>query len=236
VPVVITHELTHLVFNTATTNPYHSPPRWLNEGIAVYRSEGFGEGFRARLANAKSRNSVIPLDGLAIQFPPGDKFFLAYAESVSAVDFFIRTHGQPTLVKLVRSYAAGVSDDEAFTAATGADAKAFNLAWLRDLGVKMPDATGPRPALPGPLPADWTGPPATPGATTGPAPSLVSPGPTELSTAPPAAPSEPAADGNVSILAFAVLLVALGLAIAGGLLLSRRGPRRSEPPPPASPS
>ena len=37
---VVPHELTHLVFNTAVDNPYHAPPRWLNEGLAVYLSRG----------------------------------------------------------------------------------------------------------------------------------------------------------------------------------------------------
>ena len=42
VAVRIPHEFVHLVFNTASQNPYHSPPRWLNEGLAVYQSEGYG--------------------------------------------------------------------------------------------------------------------------------------------------------------------------------------------------
>ena len=42
VDVVMPHELTHLVFDTAVDNPYHFPPRWLNEGLAVYLSQGFG--------------------------------------------------------------------------------------------------------------------------------------------------------------------------------------------------
>ena len=41
VEVVVPHELTHLVFDTATDNPYHEPPHWLNEGLAVYLSEGY---------------------------------------------------------------------------------------------------------------------------------------------------------------------------------------------------
>src|SRR4029450_5979608 len=42
VEAVIPHELTHLVFDTAVHNAYHFPPRWLNEGLAVYESEGYG--------------------------------------------------------------------------------------------------------------------------------------------------------------------------------------------------
>ncbi len=52
VGTVIPHELTHLVFNTATENPFHSPPRWLNEGLAVYLSEGYTAAWRSTVAAA----------------------------------------------------------------------------------------------------------------------------------------------------------------------------------------
>ncbi|MDQ3870341.1 MAG: peptidase MA family metallohydrolase, partial [Chloroflexota bacterium] len=145
VDVVIPHELTHLVFDTAVHNPYREPPHWLDEGIAVFLSEGYGAGDRSRVAGAGRSGDLIPLDGLSGQFPATrEKFFLAYAESVSAVDFFIRKYGRDTLVKLVRSYGQGLTDDEAFTAATGADVKAFSSAWLADVGAGVPAAYGPR--------------------------------------------------------------------------------------------
>ncbi len=43
----VPHELTHLVFDTAVDNPYHYPPRWLNEGVATYLTEGFTPSDRA---------------------------------------------------------------------------------------------------------------------------------------------------------------------------------------------
>ncbi len=46
VAVRIPHEFVHLVFDTASSNPYHAPPRWLNEGLAVYQSEGYGSSDR----------------------------------------------------------------------------------------------------------------------------------------------------------------------------------------------
>jgi hypothetical protein len=103
VGTVIPHELTHLVFNTAIDNPYHAPPRWLNEGLAVYLSEGYTPAWRASVAAAVGSDGMIPLDGLVGQFPTTvDQFTLAYGESVSAVDFMIRKYGQPALVKLIR--------------------------------------------------------------------------------------------------------------------------------------
>jgi hypothetical protein len=166
--IVVRHELVHLVFDTAVDNPYHFPPRWLNEGLAVYLSQGYDAGDRSAVESAARGGSLIPLDGLIGQFPTGDGFFLAYAEGVSAVDFFIRTHDRDALVALIRSYANGQTDDEAFQAAIGMDTAAFNAAWLADLGAVVPERHGPQPAPPGPRPSAWGAPGEVPGATTRP--------------------------------------------------------------------
>ncbi|MBX3029250.1 MAG: hypothetical protein KF809_03755 [Chloroflexi bacterium] len=162
VDTLVTHELTHIVFSDATDNPYHQPPRWLNEGLAVYLSEGYGVGDRAQVAGAAANGTLIPLSGIAGLFPTTyERFSLAYAESVSAVDFFIDRYGRDTLVRLITSYHDGVTDDEAFLAATGQDADAFDDAWLEAQGAQRPRPYGPQPAPPGPIPSDWvTGDPA----------------------------------------------------------------------------
>ncbi|HSS35512.1 MAG TPA: peptidase MA family metallohydrolase [Patescibacteria group bacterium] len=160
---VVPHELTHLVFDTAVKNPYHFPPRWLNEGLAVYLSEGYSDSWRSTTTAAVRSDAIIPLDGLTGQFPTThEQFALAYAESVSAVDYLVRTYGKAALVKLVRSYADGVTDDEAFQAGIGSDVAGFQAGWLKDLGAKTPTAAGPRPGLAGPLPAGWAADPAAP--------------------------------------------------------------------------
>ena len=159
---IISHELTHLVFNTAVTNPYHSPPRWLNEGVAVYLTEGYTAADRGATEAAASGGRLMPLQALGGQFPTTyERFSLAYSESVSAVDYLVREKGTDALVSLVNSYADGVTDDEAFSAAVGTDLAGFEAAWLADLGAAAPVQHGPVPAPAGPLPPGW-GPGASP--------------------------------------------------------------------------
>ncbi|MEO5704716.1 MAG: peptidase MA family metallohydrolase [Candidatus Limnocylindrales bacterium] len=180
VGIVVPHELTHLVFDTATRNAYHEPLHWLNEGLADYQAAGYDAGARSNVERAARTGDLMPLRALIGQFPsPPAKFSLAYDESVSAIDFMVRTYGKDALVKLIRSYADGVSDDAAFSAALGVDTVGFENAWLADLGVEAPKPFGPLPAPVGPLPPDWlAGPPATPApGATGPVATPRPPGP-----------------------------------------------------------
>lgn len=158
VGIVIPHELAHLVFDTTARNPYHYPPTWLNEGFATYLTQGLDADDRQAVSRAAADGSLMPLTALVGQFPTTrDRFSLAYAESASALDFMIRTHGREALVALIRSYGRGVSDDEAFTEALGMDVAMFEEAWLADLGAAPPIRHGPRKPSPGPLPVAWGG-------------------------------------------------------------------------------
>jgi hypothetical protein len=219
---VVRHELTHLVFDAATENPYHDPPTWLNEGIAVYLSVGYSGYYRSFVEGAAGSDTLIPLDGLTGIFPPGQAFHLAYGESVSAVDFFVRTHSEQTLWDLVRSYRQGMTDDAAFTAATGSDAAAFNAAWFESLGEAVPAPLGPQPGAPGPLPPDWAPGGATPGPTL--APGQTPPTPRPTATGRPGEPGQPTGtDGlmRVVTLTLWVVVIALVLTLIGYLIYQR---------------
>lgn len=223
---VVPHELVHLVFDTASRNPYHYPPRWLNEGLATYLAQGYDVGDRGAVERAAERGTLIPLDGLTGQFPTsGDRFGLAYSISVSVVDHVIRVHGRDALVGLIRSYAQGRTDDEAFEAAIGMDVAALNEAWLAELGAVPPTRYGPQPAPPGPDP--WGEAPA-PGATAGPSATPGSGG----GPASPGQPDDPVPTSSLAMLLVGVVVVG-GLVVIGGLVLRRsRSPRRPASAPP----
>ena len=221
VAVRIPHEFVHLVFDTASKNPYHSPPRWLNEGLAVYQSEGYGSSDRGQVTDAAASGNLIPLDGLTGEFPNGNDFYLAYAESVAAVDYMIRTYGSDALVSLVKSYAGGRTDDEAFTAALGLDMTAFSTAWFKSVNATPKTKFGPQPAPAGPVPSAWSG-AATGGATGSAAPGApAAPG----TTASASQGSTPAGEGGTP--GWLILgLVAVAIGVVGLVLLVVAGRRR----------
>jgi hypothetical protein len=232
VDILVIHELTHLVFDTATENDYHFAPHWLNEGVATYLSEGVSERWRSTLNLGLADKALIPLQGMVGGFGAGNaRFDLGYAESVSAVDFLVKAYGEPKLWQLVRSYAEGLSDDDAFTRATGVNLAGFNAAWMESLNAEVPAELGPRPGPTGPVPPDWLGqPPATPG-------PVVTPGAPRPTRAPSPAPGGPGSGGSPGsdvpgvgtvstfVLATVIVLVAIWIAI-------RRRRRRPEPEPP----
>lgn len=224
VAVVIPHELMHVVFDSAVRNPYHRPPRWLNEGVAVYLAEGYSSGDRAAVRDAVDDGALMPLSALVGQFPTDPRrFSLAYSESASAVDHLVRTAGTEGLAALVRSYANGVTDDEAFVAALGMDVAGFEAAWLAGLGADAPTAYGPQPAPPGPIPSDWVGPAATPGSVGEPStapsagPSTGSPIPSATAT-----PGEVGDDGDRTSSAVLVAIIVLLVAVIAGVVFLRR--------------
>ncbi len=217
VGIVIPHELTHLVFDTATRNPYHEPPHWLNEGLADYLAQGYNAGARGNVENAARSGAIMPLRALVGRFPTTpDRFSLAYDESVSAIDFLIRTYGQDALVGLIRSYADGVSDDLAFEDALGVNVAGFEAAWLADLGIGEPPAYGPRPAPPGPLPPGWA--------------AAVQPTPRPGSSSPPLASPRPSdAGGDLAEPVLIGVIVVVVAVLAVGLFVVARGLNRGDP-------
>ena len=113
--------------------------------------------------------------------------------------------------QLVRSYADGVTDDEAFSAALGLDVAGFEAAWLDSLGAAAPSPYGPVDAPPGPVPSDWLGEGELPG---------VIPTGSPSASAPPANPGQ-GSDGDATALLVGLLIA--GAAVAGvGVWLARR--------------
>jgi hypothetical protein len=217
VGIVIPHELTHVVLHTATDNPYRGVPHWMDEGIAVYESAGYTSEDRGQVRRAVGDGTLMPLAALDGQFPTtADASSLAYAESASAIKFLVDRYGRDALVSLVRSYAGGVTDDEAFTRALGVDTDGFEAAWLSDLGATAPVAYGPRPAPAGPVPSGWNGAAPTPGVVAGP------------SGSPSGGPAANGRGGDAGMETIVAAIVGIGF-LVGLVLILRSTGRRPAP-------
>jgi hypothetical protein len=231
VGIVIPHELTHLVFDTAVQNPYRFPPRWVNEGLAVYLSEGYGPSDRSLVRDAVDSKELLPLTALTGQFPTDpDKTYLAYAEAVSAIDHLVRTYGENALYGLIGAYKDGLTDDEAFTKAIGKDVAAFQDGWLGELGAAAPVAFGPEPNPAGPVPPGWDkpvdagNPGASPRATQAPGAATAKPGAATAKPGATAGAESPLTTGSggsdVPLLVLAIAVVVIVVVV--GLVLARR--------------
>jgi hypothetical protein len=209
---VLAHEVTHVVFADAIGNPYHDPPRWLDEGFAVYNSVGYGSSDRRLVSQAASSGTLMSILALSDFFPlDANRIYLAYAEAVSAVDFMVRKYGQPAVLKLVQAYAKGDSDDEAFTAGLGVDMAAFNSAWLADNNATA-TKYGPQPEPTGPLPPGWNGTSASSGGTPGPSGGN---GPGASTSTSGSGQQSPSQSGDQTVFLLAGIMAAAGLLLLG---------------------
>ncbi len=224
VSIVITHELTHQVIDDATNNPYRTLPRWLNEGVAVYQSEGNTTSYRGQVQDAVASGDLLPLTALGWQFPTNpQKTVLAYAESVSAVDYIVRTYTKAALVKLILAYKDGPTDDEAMTAAIGKGMAAFQAEWYQSIGAGAPSQFGPRPAPSGPLPSAWTGPAASAGAVASGSPeAAANAAPTPAGTAAAAPATNDARGSNSDLVLVLGALVVVAAAVLAGIVIAGR--------------
>ncbi len=127
---VIPHEVAHLVLNQVAASPFGLPPLWLDEGLAVYYQGGGKENFPRAVQRALAEDRLFALSSLAASFPlDPEGAYLAYAQSLSAVTFLLERYGVSGMARFVEQIGAGLTADEAMTAALGIDLPTFERAW-----------------------------------------------------------------------------------------------------------
>jgi len=90
----MTHEVTHVVFRDATTNPFHDPATWFNEGLAVWSEEHSAADQEGNVRSAASDGRLLAFGGITESFPIGDQAArLAYSEGATMVDLIVDTYG-----------------------------------------------------------------------------------------------------------------------------------------------
>jgi hypothetical protein len=137
---IIPHEVTHQLVYQATENPFLLPARWFDEGLATYYQDTPTPGLPEALSSAVQDGRLIPLAALSREFPFDPSYHLAYAESVSVVEFMIAQWGEAAVGNVIAAYRDGVSHDEAFKRGLGVTVGELEQLWRDSLGY-----TGDRP-------------------------------------------------------------------------------------------
>jgi hypothetical protein len=130
---VADHELTHIIIFRILGQHIDALPLWVNEGAAKYMSQSWDAIDSSNLGNAAADGSLIELSALTRTFP-NDQKSLAYAESASAVMFFIDTYGEPAFARLIHATARTGSFASAMREVTRGTPDQFENAWLASIG------------------------------------------------------------------------------------------------------
>jgi hypothetical protein len=137
---VLEHEICHLLFDVATAGAEISPPRWLDEGIAMWRSGEWDLGleWRARgsslVADAAAAGSLLRFRDLDSSFPSGPFFHVAYAQSHSFVEWLVGRQGDRKLRLFVQALGEDVHPAPAFERAYGRSLADAEREWRDSLG------------------------------------------------------------------------------------------------------
>jgi hypothetical protein len=211
----IIHEVTHVVFQDATDNPFHEPAKWFNEGLATWSELETAAAERVVVASAASRG-LLAFGAIRESFPIGDAAArLSYAQGTTMVQMIIDQYGEVAIADIAAAWQDGASDDEALEAGTGQPAGALYADYFASFGVAAPQPIEPAPILPSNVDL-----PPQPVFSGEPAPE---PTATVAATPSPSAPGEQPTDGTALI----ALIVVAGLGTGAVVAMVRAGRRRS---------
>jgi hypothetical protein len=128
----LAHELTHC-FMTAL--PGRGSPTWFLEGIAQAQEGRTGASDRKVLAQLQKENRLISLKDLRGSFNalPATTAAVAYAESLSAVEYLTARFGRSALRQLLDLMAQNYNFENAFNTALQRTVSEFETAWQSDL-------------------------------------------------------------------------------------------------------
>lgn len=122
---LLAHEYTHLI--VAQKSGFSNPPRWLNEGLAMYVSTEWSWSYNLALSKAAVFGQFIPLGDIENmnRFNQG-KAQVAYAQSYLAVEYLKNNYSKDFFEKLLNHVGNGIVIEEAIYNETGLTFQEFN--------------------------------------------------------------------------------------------------------------
>lgn len=138
--VTMKHELCHLLLNHFSHG--RKIPRWFEEGIAQWVSEGIGEMImdykRPHLNEAVLAGNIIPMSVLAAYFPADrESLSLAYAQSRDFVLYMVERHGIQSILTILEALREGRVWEDAVWDALGVSFLDLEYGWRQHLKKKL---------------------------------------------------------------------------------------------------
>jgi hypothetical protein len=130
------HELCHLMLHRYITN--HNLPKWLDEGVCQWVSDGIGEIFLnnnwSGLDAAVMAGRTIPLKRLTDNFPRDNaSLMLAYEQSKGVVNFVDRQYGYHAIMEILDLLKNGETVETAVMSGLGISLRQLEKDWLDHL-------------------------------------------------------------------------------------------------------
>jgi hypothetical protein len=121
---LVRHEYAHLALEDFLK--HNLPPRWLDEGVAMYTSAEWQWENNFAISKAVVFNNLIPLKeiGQLNRFSQA-RANTAYSESYLAVQYLIQEYGRETFILFLNNLANRGTIDEAFMESIGSDYDGF---------------------------------------------------------------------------------------------------------------
>jgi len=117
---LVAHEYSHLAL--AHRTGFGEPPRWFDEGLAMYISMEWGWSNNLAMSRAAVFRQFIDLSEIdRVNRFGSDKAQVAYAQSYLAVKYFISQYGHDGINRFLNEIARGRPTDSALMASTGSN-------------------------------------------------------------------------------------------------------------------
>ena len=137
--LVVMHEMCHLLLhkNIAVNNL----PRWFDEGVSQWVSEGINEIVLPRSTDALKRayisNTLLPFSTLSETLPSDPvNLILAYEQGSSMVNYIEQTYGADSIRGIILRLSSGVGFDDSVRDELGAEFTEIEKNWKKEKGTQ----------------------------------------------------------------------------------------------------
>lgn len=137
----IPHEMVHYDLYQVLGANYETLPVWFNEGVASLIESNPNPNYELVLKTAVTNQATTPFSQLCERFPLAeDQAVLAYAQSLSMLEYIQDRYGNSGIQQLIAAYANGGDCESGVEQALGLSMAELEQAWLQSQQVRSPAA------------------------------------------------------------------------------------------------